>query len=145
MSDLQNLVIRQSALILDQLEQINDLSATVEILEAEMTDGQAAAIGVWEAQARNLEDRLGEIMEAIGGWIDGDFPSNAGGSANVTMSWVDYNKLRAAFRLEPRQPKRAAPSVTKTGSVTPATEAVTKLMNHGVSQLAALLDAAEDE
>ena len=145
MSDLQTLVIRQSTVILDQLDQINDLNATLEILEGELADGQAAAIGVWEAQARNLEDRLGEIMEAVGGWIDGDYPSNAGGNANVTMSWADYNKLRAVFRLEPRQPKRAAPSVTKTGSVAPAAEAVTKLMNHGASQLAALLAEAEDE
>ena len=146
MSDTTALALRQSVVILDLLEQLGQADATIEVLEGELADGQAAAIGVWEAQARTLEDRLGDVMEAIGGWIDGEVPSNAGGNANVVMTWNDYNKLRAAFKLEPRQPKRSAPSVTKTGSaVAPAAEAVTKLMNHGASQLAALLADAEDE
>jgi len=140
-TDLNALVIRQSAVIIDQLEITGTQNAYIDHLEQELAAAEGETSSIYEGQIANLEERNAEIMEAVGSWVDGEHPVNTGGQAAVLMTWDQYNKLRAAFGLSARAPKKASPA--RAPSASPE---VKTILSKSAEQLAELLaDAPETD
>jgi hypothetical protein len=110
LNKLNELAMRQAGVIIDQMAHISVQNMYIADLEASLEEAKEDASSLYEARIESLEDRNGEIMDAISSWIDGEHPVNTGGQAAVLMSWAQYNALRDAFGLSARQPKKASPA-----------------------------------
>ena len=133
LNKLNELALRQSGVIIDQMAHISVQNMYIADLEASLEEAEEDTSSLYEDRVAALEERNGEIMEAIAPWIDGEHPVNTGGQAAVLMSWAQYNALRDAFGLSPRQPKKASPA----RSPSPA---VATILHKSAEQLQELLD-----